>query len=189
MSSVSPKSSSLTFNSSRMISLQSLHAALEARVAVRRLVDYHDLPQGLAGLYGCRVAGCPPEAHDTPRRRHPPRESPVHQRLLVSRPVSKVNALGRLRVRVRDEVLVERFCDERGEGCGELRHGHEALVEGGVGRLLVRVVLTLPETAPAAPHVPVGELVHELPDGPPGRRDVVGVEPLGHRPDGELRAR
>src|SRR3712207_9380216 len=55
-----------------------------------------------------------------------------------------------------------------------------------MGGLLVQVILTLPEPAAAAPDVPVREFVHEVPDGPPGRRDVVGVEPLRDRPYGEL---
>src|SRR5918998_1669456 len=89
-----------------------------------------------------------------------------------------MHTLWGLTVHVHDEVLVEGLGDERGEGGGELGNRDEALVQGGVGGLLVQVVLALPEPAAAAPDVPVRELVDEVPDGPPGRRDVVGVEPL-----------
>src|SRR5215207_4939674 len=90
------------------------------------------------------------------------------------------------RLAVRGQVLVEGLGDERGEGRGELGDGHQTLVQGRMGGLLVPVVLTLPEAPAAAPDVPVGELVHESTYGPPRRRYVVGVEPLRHGPYGQL---
>ena len=163
--------------------LEALYVFPDPR-SIRGLLDDDDFPQGLAGLYGGAVAGCPPETDHAPRRGHPLREVEVDQLFLVLRPVGEVHALRRLAVR--HEVLVEGLSDERGKGGRELGDGHQALVEGRVGRLLVQIVLPLPEAPAAAPHVPVGELVHELPDGPPRRRYVVGVEPLCHGPYGEL---
>jgi hypothetical protein len=121
-----------------------------------------------------------------PRGRHARREVPVDKALFEVGPVRQVHALGGFIVHVHDQVPVEDLGDERGEGGGELGDGGETFVQGGVGGLLVQVVLALPEPAAAAPDVPVRELVHEVPDGPAGRRDVVGVEPLGDGPYGEL---
>ncbi len=167
---------------------EALHAALEVGRGVvgHGFVDHYHLAQGLAGLYGGGVAGRPAEAHDAPRIAHPRREVLVDERLLVLGPVGEVDALGSLSIHVHDEVLVDRLRQERREGGGELGHRYQALVQGGVGGLFVGVVLALPEAPPAPPHVPVRELVDEIPDRPPGRRDVVGVEPLGDRPDREL---
>src|SRR5215204_4887218 len=158
-----------------------------ASASARRGLRYHhDLPQGLSGLYSRRVAGCPAQGHDPPRRLHPPRELFVHEGLVRLWPLRQVHALGCRLVGVHDEVLVEGFGDERGEGGAELCDADETLVKGGVGGLFVQVVLTLPEPAAAPPDVPVRELIHELAYRTPGSRHVVGVEPLGYGLRGEL---
>src|SRR5215212_2372569 len=85
--------------------LQGLHSVPELRVG--RLARHdHDLPQGLAGLYGGGVAGRPTQGHDAPRGRHALREVPVNERLFDCRPVGEVYALGSFLVHVHDEVLV-----------------------------------------------------------------------------------
>ena len=66
-------------------------------------------------------------------------------------------------------------------GASSLASGHQALVQREVGGDLVGVGLALPEAAAAAAHVPVGELVHEVGDGPAGGEGVVAVE-LGASP-------
>ena len=65
-------------------------------------------------------------------------------------------------------------------GASSLAKRDQALVQGQVGGHLVGVLLRLPEAAPGTAHVPVGELVHEVLDGPAGREGVILFQTLRH---------
>ena len=82
------------------------------------------------------------------------------------------------------QVLVQLLGQERHEGRQQAGEGGQRLVEGIVGRGLVRVVLALPEAAPAAAHVPVGEQIHEGLQVASGGGGVVAVQGGGDALDG-----
>ncbi len=67
-----------------------------------------------------------------------------------------------VRIDLRDEVPVDIFGYERAERRQKFREINENFVERKIRRYLVVVELEFPETAAAAPYVPVGKFVEEL---------------------------
>ena len=87
------------------------------------------------------------------------------------------------------EVAIDLVGKEGREGRQHLRGDHQRLVQGLVGADLVGVRFGLPEAAPRAADVPVGEVVDKAFDG---ARRAVGVELLelvGDAPNAEVELR
>ena len=82
------------------------------------------------------------------------------------------------------QVRVDLVGQEWREGRQQRGDGQQAVAQGGE-----RCAVALPEAAARQPHVPVGELLHVGGDRAPGRRAVVSVHALDHRPRRSLQAR
>jgi hypothetical protein len=92
--------------------------------------------------------------------------------------LGKVAQMDGLRLTGLPEIAVDFLRDERGKRGGNLAQPKQHAIERGVGLLLVGVVLALPEPAPAAPDVPLGQIVEEVHEGPHRLLQIVGVHGL-----------
>ena len=149
------------------------HDVGQALDALALAPDGHDdrLLQRLAQLDLRRGARREAEAHRLARHRHRVLEADVARAGLG--PVGEMDR-GLRAV----EVVVELVGDEGREGRDQLGDGEQRRLERGEGG-----AVALPEAPPRPAHVPVGEVVDELGDGPAGRRRVERVQALGDRLD------
>ena len=100
-----------------------------------------------------------------------------------------MHAFGRVGEEVDHEVAVHRLAHKGDEGGADLGEGDERMPEGDVSRLLVLTHLAAPIAFPAAAHIPVGKLVHELLNGARALGDHIFVQALVHIFDKRVQSR
>ena len=133
-------------------------------VGAHLLSAVHDreLREGLTHLQAVVLPELPPEDDTRPRDAHAALQGVVDHGVVDRGIIAPVHARGRLSVHRTREALMGLLGDEGHERRQELGEGLQDLKEGEVSARLVRVLSSLPEAAPGATHVPVGQVVHEL---------------------------
>ena len=149
--------------------------------------DDHGAAQRLADLHLGGAAGGVAEADGAAHRRHRRFQVGVAERLVDLGEVAQVDRVGRL-AELAAGAALQVAVDLVGEEGGERRqHRHRLDQAGAQGREGGPVAL--PEALAREPHVPVGELLDEVGDRPPGGGRVEVVHPLAHRRHRRLQPR
>ena len=139
-----------------------------------------DARQRLAHFQAGCISGAQSQAGNLARQGHLLEQGFIDTGWSASWPGGMVNAGVRIRTNGAHQVLVHRLGHERDKGRQQLAELDQDVVQGGVGRIFIAVVLGFPEAPPAAAHVPVAQIIQQGFDRQGGVEWVGIFQGFGH---------